>query len=123
MKKGREKGERRREEGGGRREEGGGRREEGGGRKEEGGGRREEGGGKEEREGGSKGTREGGREGKAFSCTCFSFNSPTSSSSAHGCMGLSGSRAAPPTAPGRLGHFQCEESALGSLSGLHLRIP
>ena len=70
-----------------------------------------------------KATREGGREGKASSCTCFSFSSPTSSSSAHGWMGLSKSRAAPPTAPGRLGHFQCEENTLGSLSGLHLRIP
>ena len=77
----------------------------------------------EEREGGSEGIREGGRESKASSYTCFSFNSPTSSSSAHGWMGLSRSRAAPPTAPGRLGHFQCEESTLGSLSGLHLRIP
>ena len=79
--------------------------------------------GENEREGGSKGTREGGREGKASLRTCFSFNSPTSSSSAHGWMGLPKSRAAPPTAPGRLGHLQCEDSTLGSLSGLHLRTP
>ena len=38
-------------------------------------------------------------------------------------MGLSRMREAVPTALGRLGHLQCEETAVGSLSGLHFRIP
>jgi len=38
-------------------------------------------------------------------------------------MGLSRTREAVPTALGRLGHLQCEETAVGSLSGLHFRIP
>ena len=38
-------------------------------------------------------------------------------------MGLSRMREVVPTALGRSGHFQCEETALGSLSGLPFRIP